>query len=176
MELNCVIRSMADPFVITDDSGQAVYEVTSVPDVAERLSLRGAADGELAAIVRDPMSGGFHVLISRDQAALVRARGFFWRQYLIDGSAGGLTVRGNVDRGTYALDAGAGLDGHPRAQVWRQEVRNAARVIRMVAADNDDTVQLSAIVLAVEHLADDRRTSLEEFKAARGLLRLIGLH
>jgi len=179
MELNCVILSMADSFMITDDSGQALYKVTSVPDVAERLSLRSATGDEIAAIVRDPMSGGFQVLIAHEQAALVRAQGFFRRSYLIDGSAGGLTVRGNVDQGTYALAVGASFDGQVRAQVWRRAVRYGARVgsgLRVVTADADDTVQLSATVLAVEYLVEDRRSNLAELKAARGLLRLIGLH
>lgn len=170
-----IIRSMADPFVITDNHRHVLYEVRTVPDVAERLSLRSSSGGELAAIVRDGISGGFQVLIAGEQAALVRARGFIRRQYLIDGPAGRLAVEGNVDEGTYALAAGAGTDEQPRARVWRQPFRNGSR-LRVIAADGDDTVQLFAIVLAVEYLSEDRRTSLDEVKAARGVLRLIGLH
>jgi hypothetical protein len=93
---------MADPFVITDSRGQTRYEVKSVPDMVERLSLRAAGGGELAAIVRDGMSGGFQVLIAGDHVALVRARGLIRKQYLVDVPGGGLSVLGNVDQGPRA--------------------------------------------------------------------------
>jgi hypothetical protein len=170
---------MADPFAITDGRGQARYEVKSVPDMVERLSLRTAGGGELAAIMRDGMSGGFKIVMAREQVALVRDRGLIRRQYLIDVPGGGLTVLNNAYQGTYAIAAGAGVDGLPRAQVWRQAVGNGSRIsydLRVIAADGDDTVQLLAIVLAIEYLSEDRRANLDELKAARTVMRLIGWH
>jgi len=57
MLLYFTMRSISDPCTITDESGQSRYEVTTVPDIAERLALRQAGGGPaLVTVVRDPGS------------------------------------------------------------------------------------------------------------------------
>jgi hypothetical protein len=73
MQFFCTIRSMGDPLTITDSEGKERYHARTVPDIGERLALRAANGGaELAAIVREPMTGGFEVLIANKRGARYR--------------------------------------------------------------------------------------------------------
>lgn len=171
MQLAFTIRSISDPFVITDVRGP-LYEVKTVPDTAERLSLRAAGGGELAAVVRDGVSGGFEVLIDGTRAALVRTRGMIRRQYLIDKAGDTLSVLGNVYGGTYSLTPGADIAGPPQVVVSRSRI-GAGDDLRVTVADGEDPVPLIAVVLGIEYLNDDRRAAIGELAAARVLLRMV---
>lgn len=171
MQLTFTIRSISDPFVITDVRGP-LYQVKTVPDTAERLSLRAAGGGELAAIVRDAGSGGFEVLIDGTRAALVRTRGMIRRQYLIDKAGDTMSVLGDVYGGTYSLAPGAGAAGPPQVVVSRNRV-GAGDDFRVTVADGEDPVPLTAVVLGIEYLNDDRRAAIGELAAARVLLRML---
>lgn len=179
MQFAFTIRSMADPFVITDSSGQPRYQVRSVPDVAERLSLR-AGGGELAAVVRDAMSSGFEVLVASERVALVRARGLIRHRYLIDAPGEGLSVLGSVDDGAYALAAGASAEsGTHRGQVRRAATlrgRSVGYETEVVVADGEEPVRVIAIVLGLEHLCEDRRVAMGELKVGWRVMRAFGVH
>ena len=171
MQLTFTIRSISDPFVITDVRGP-LYEVKTVPDTAERLSLRATGGGELAAIVRDAESGGFEILIDGARAVLVRTRGMIRKQYLIDKAGGTLSLLGNVYSGTYSLTTGADVAGPPQVVVMRNRV-GAGEDFRVTVADSEDPVPLTAVVLGIEYLNDDRRAAIGELAAARVLLRML---
>jgi uncharacterized protein YxjI len=163
MDLNFTVRSMADPFVIIDGHGQACYRVRTVPDVAERLSLRAVEGRELAVVMRDAMSAGFRVFVAGEQAALVRARGLRRRRYLVEAPGDSLWVTGDVYRGAYAVCTDAGPEQALRAQVWRQKF-GPRYTVRLLIADDQDQLLLTAVILALEYLYDDHRVSIDELR------------
>src|SRR5215475_5319630 len=104
MLLSFTMRSMSDPFTITDQSGQASYEVATVPAVAERIALRQLGGGPaLAAVARDPKTGGFRVNVGAERTALVRSRGLIRKQYLIECEGAAFSVGGSVPGGSYQI-------------------------------------------------------------------------
>src|SRR5262249_50753945 len=111
---------MGDPLTIVDAAGQACYSVRTVPDVAERLSVRAAGGSEVAAIVRDAASGGFQIIVAGERVALVRSRGLIRKQYLIDTPGDDISLHGDVGSGMYALSIGTGLESPPKVQVRRE--------------------------------------------------------
>jgi hypothetical protein len=180
MQFTCTIQTMAAPFTITDSHGQERYHVGTIPDIAERLGLRAAGGGQLAAIVRDPASGGFEVLIAGERAALVRFRGLIRVQCLVDTRGGSLNVRGDVLRGAYAMCASADIGADPQVQVLRQRPAPRYGVKYQVGiniADGEDPVQFIATVLGIEHLCEDRRLEVGDLRSGLGvILRLLGMH
>jgi len=165
-------RGLAELFAIADTSGQVRYEVRSVPDVAERLSLEDRGGSELAAIVRDYRTSGFAIEIGGERAALVRARGLLVRRYLIDGPA--LTVLGDPDRGRYTISRSDAADAAPRTQVVSTASGTGALRVRLQTDDGDDQPLLIAIALGIEYLCDDGRTNNAELRTAVRALRGIG--
>jgi hypothetical protein len=106
VEFRFSFLSMGEPFTILASSGQVGYEVRTVADVAEHLSVRAVGGAEVVAVVRDAMTSGFQVLADDEKVALVRAKGRFRRRYLIDGGGEPLSVTGDVYNGWYELRAG----------------------------------------------------------------------
>ena len=103
--------SVGEPFTIVASSGRAGYEVRTVADVAEHLSVRAVGGTEAVAVVRDALTSGFRVLANGEKGALVRTSGLFRRRYLIEGAGEPVSVTGNVYRGRYELRAGGGRTG-----------------------------------------------------------------
>jgi hypothetical protein len=170
MLLNFTMRSMADPFTISDQSGRASYEVATVPDVAERLALRQVGGPALAAVVRDPGSGGFQVNVGAERAALIRSRGLIRKQYMIECAGATLNVGGSVPGGSYRIFRDAEIGQAAPIEVRRE----AARVGRMPGfqvlisvAEGEDPVLSIGLVLGLEYLCDDRRVAIGELSAAR---------
>jgi uncharacterized protein YxjI len=160
-------RSMVDPLTITDSEGLARYHVQSVPDVAERLAFRDLNGDQLAAIVRDPASGGFEVLIAGERAALVRLRGLVKVRCLIEAPGGSLDVDGDVPGGSYELYANADPAAEPLAEVRRTYARSLVSVSSAyevnVSATDEDPVRYLATVVGIEYLCDDRRGEWTDF-------------
>ena len=179
MQITCSILTMANPFTITDSHGQECYQVTIVPDIAERLALRAAGGGQLAVIVRDPASGGFEVLIAGERAALVRLRGLIRVQCLVDTPRGSLSVRGDVLRGRYALCTSADIGAEPQVQVLRQSATPRYGVkyeVGVSVADGEDPVPFIATVLGIEHLCEERRLDVGDLQTGLGVVgRLLGM-
>lgn len=124
MLLGFTMRSMADPFTITDQSGLARYEVTTVPDIAERLALRQSGGGPaLVAVVRDPGTSGFQVHVGAKRAALVRSRGLVRKQYLIECAEVALSVGGSVPGGSYQIFREAEIGEAAPIEVRREAAR-----------------------------------------------------
>ena len=168
---------MGGPLTITDSEGKERYHARTVPDVGERLALRAAdGGGQLAAIVREPMTGGFEVRIADKRMALVRFRGLVNVQCLIESADGGLVVVGDVLSGTYELHPSLDPGAEPLAKVVRRG--GAGRyVLGIGVADGDDPVRLLATVLGIEYLYEDRRTETRDLRSGlRVFLRLIGMH
>jgi hypothetical protein len=156
--------SMGEPFTILASSGQVGYEVGTLADVAEHLSVRAVGGAEVAAVVRDALTSGFRVLANGEQVALVRARGLSRRRYLIEEAGEPLSVTGKVYVGWYQLRAG-GANGLTRVQVLREEVaRPLSTKIKVCAtiASGQDYLRCLAIVLGIEYLAEDRRQAFGE--------------
>jgi hypothetical protein len=152
MRFTCSILTMASSFTITGSHGQECYQVRIVPDVAERLALRAAGGGDLAAIVRDPASGGFEVLIAGERAALVRLHGLIRVQCLVDTPGGSLSVRGDVLRGRYALGTSADIGADPQVQVLRQPAMPRYGLkyeVGVSVADGEDPARFIATVLGI---------------------------
>jgi hypothetical protein len=177
MQFFCTIRSMGDPLTITDSERKERYHVRTVPDVAERLALRAAdGGGQLAAIVREPMTSGFEVLIANKRMALVRFRGLVNVQCLIECPDGGLVVSGDAPGGRYELRPNADPGAEPLAEVVRRAGVGRYE-LGISVADGEDPVRLLATVLGVEYLCEDRRTETSELRnGLRVVLRLIGMH
>jgi uncharacterized protein YxjI len=147
--------SMADPFTITDDSGQVRYQVTTM-DYGERLSLRDASGRELAAVVHGRHMHGVQVRINGEEAAMVRARWPLLARWRADMPSGSLRTRGDVYY-DYSLYPDS---DYSKATVFVSRMQNWSRLhtkINLIIADReDDPVLLTAIVLAVEHLIYER--------------------
>jgi hypothetical protein len=178
MQFFCTIRSMGGPLAITDSEGKEHYHARTVPDIGERLALLAAdGGGQLAAIVREPMTGGFEVLITGKRTALVRFRGLVNVQCLIETPDGGLVVTGDVPGGTYKLYPNADLGAKPLAEVVRTRGSNVRYELGISVADGEDLVRLLATVLSIEYLCEDRRTETSDLRTGlRVFLRLIGMH
>ena len=181
MQFLCTIQSMGGPLTITDSEGKERYHARTVPDIGERLALLAAdGGGQLAAIVREPMTGGFEVLIAKKRMALVRFRGLVNVQCLIESPDGGLVVGGDVPSGTYELRPNADPGVEPLAEVVR--TRGAGRYnvrheLGISVADGEDPVPLLATVLGIEYLCEDRRAEASDLRTGlRVFLRLIGMH
>jgi hypothetical protein len=169
---------MGDPITIIDNDGQVCYSVRTVPDVAERLSLRAAEAGELAAIVRDATSGGFQIIAAGERVALVRSRGLITKQYLIDTPGNDMSLHGDVHQGMYALSLGADLERAPRVEVRRQASSGRASGsfgLFVGVPANNDPARLLAVVLGIEYLAEDRRVGIGELRTGLGVLRGLGI-
>ena len=162
--------SLGEPFTILASCGCAGYDVRAVADVAEHLSLRAVGGPEVMAVVRDSSTGGFRVLASGEQIALVRSKGLLRpRYYLIETGGGPLVVTGDVYGGWYEFRAG-GQSEPARVQVAREQVVRwmGTRInVRVTIGRGGDYPRCLAIVLATEYLAEDRRQSLGEL----GLMR-----
>lgn len=165
---------MGDPLTIVDSAGQPCYNVRTVPDVAERLSLRAAGGSELAAIVRDAASGGFQIIVAGERVALVRSRGLIRKQYLIDTPCDDISVHGDVHRGMYALSTGTGLESAPQVQV-RRETAGGRGFSLLVIVPDDDPLRLLAMVLGIEYLAEDRRVGVGELQTGIRAIRGLGV-
>lgn len=181
MQFFCTIQSMGGPLTITDSEGKERYHARTVPDVAEKLALRAAdGDGQLAAIVREPMTGGFNVLIANKQPALVRFRGLVNVQCLIESPGGGLVVQGDVSSETYKLYPDADPGAQPLAEVVRKRGPGTNYVryeLGISVADGEDPVRLLATVLGIEYLCEDHRTETSDLRTGlRVFLRLFRLH
>lgn len=180
MQFTCGILTMASAFTITGSQGQECYQVSIVPDIAERLALRAADGSRLAVIVRDPASSGFAVLIAGKRAALVRLRGLLRVQCLVDTPDGSLSVRGDVLRGSYALCAGADLGADPLVQVLRRGAmpRYGVRYeVGVSVADGEDPAGFISMVLGIEHLCEERRQSVGDLRTGLSVvLRVLGKH
>lgn len=181
MRFTCTILTMASTFTITGSHGQDCYQVSTVPDVAERLALReaGAGGGHLAVIVRDAASGGFEVLIAGERAALVWLRGLINVQCMVDTAGGSLGVLGDVLHGRYALGTSADIGANPQVQVQRQPATPSYGVeyqLGINLADGEDPARFIATVLAIEHLCEDRRLNVGELESGlRVVRRLLGM-
>src|SRR5262249_18431842 len=179
MQFTCSILTMASSFTITGSHGQDCYQVSTVPDVAERLALREAGGGQGAVIVRDAASGGFEVLIAGERAALVRVRGLINVQCRGDTPGGSLGVRGDGLRGRDALGTSADIGADPQVQVQRQPATPQYGVKYQVGvnlADGEDPARFIATVLAIEHLCEDRRLNTGELQTGlRVVWRLLGI-
>jgi hypothetical protein len=177
MQLFCTIRSMSGPLTITDSEGKERYYVRTVPDTAERLALRATdGGGQLAAIVREPMTGGFEVLIANKRMALVRFRGLVNVQCLIESPDDGLVVTGDAPGGTYELHLNAEPGAEPLAKVVRKTGVGRYE-LSISVADGEDPVRLLATVLGLEYLSEDRRAETSELRNGLGVfLRLIRMH
>jgi hypothetical protein len=180
MQFFCTIQSMGGPLTITDSEGKERYRARTVPAIGERLALLAAdGGGQLAAIVREPMTGGFEVLIANKRMALVRFRGLINVQCLIE-SPDGLVVHGDVPSGTYELRPNANPGAEPLAEVVRK--RGAGRYnvryeLGISVADGEDPVRLLATVLGIEYLCEDRRAETSDLRTGlRVFLRLIRMH
>jgi hypothetical protein len=181
MEFFCTIQSMGGPLTITDNEGKELYHARTVPDVGERLALRAADGGDqLAAIVREPMTGGFEVLIANKRMALARFRGLVNVQCLIESPEGGLVVTGDVPGGTYGLYPNADPGAEPLAEVVRTGGAgryNARYELGISVADGEDPVRLLATVLGIEYLCEDRRAETNDLRTGlRVFRRLIRIH
>jgi hypothetical protein len=181
MQFFSTIQSMGGPLTITDSEGKERYHARTVPDVGERLALRAAdGGGQLAAIVREPMTGGFEVLIANKRMALVRFRGLINVQCLIESPDDGLVVHGDVPSGTYELYPNASPGAEPLAEVVRTGGSgryNARHELDISVADGEDPVRLLAVVLGIEYLCEDRRTETSDLRTGlRVFLRLIRIH
>jgi hypothetical protein len=178
MQFFCTVQSMGGPLAITDSDGKERYHARTVPAVGERLALRAAdGGGQLAAIVREPMTGGFEVLIANKRMALVRFRGLVNVQCLIESPDAGLVVNGDVPGGTYALYPSAGLGAEPLAEVVRKRRSNVRYELGISVADGQDPVRLLATVLGIEYLCEDRRTESSDLRTGLKVFRrLIGMH
>jgi uncharacterized protein YxjI len=178
MLLSFTMRSMSDPFAITDQSGQARYEVATVPAVAERIALREAGGGPvLAAVVRDPRTSGFRVNVGATRTALVRSRGLIRKQYLIECEGAAFSVGGSLPGGNYQIFSDAEV-GHVAPIEVRREV---ARVgwssgfhVLIGVADGEDAALGIGLVLGLEYLCDDRRAAVGELGSARRAIGGIG--
>lgn len=169
VEFRFSFLSMGEPFTILASSGQVGYEVRTVADVAEHLSVRAVGGAAVAAVVRDPRTSGFRVLANGEEVALVRARGRFRRRYLIAGAGEQLNVTGHVYRGRYELRAGD-ANGLTRVQVLRKEVVRLLSTrtnVRAVIASGEGHLRCLAIVLGIEYLAEDRRQTFNELGLRR---------
>ena len=179
MRFTCSISTMASPFTITDSHGQTCCQVRTVPDVGERLALCAPEGGQPAVIVRDPMSGGFKVLVAGERAALVQLRGLINVQCLVDTPDGSLSVRGDFLRGKYALCTSADIGSDPRVQVLRQPEmpRYGVRYrVDFSVADGDDPARFIATALGIEHLCEERRLETGDLRTGlRTLTRLLGM-
>lgn len=180
MRFTCTIKTMASSFTITGSQGQDCYQVSTVPDIAERLALREAGGGQLADIVRQAGGGaGFEVLIDGERAALVQLRGLINVQCLVDTPGGSLGVRGDVLHGSYALATSANIETDPQVQVQRQPAKPQYGVKYQVGvnlADGEDPAMFIATVIAIEHLCEDRRLSGDELRTAlRAVRQLFGM-
>jgi uncharacterized protein YxjI len=154
--MSFTLTSMAEPFTMTDASGQTRYQVATT-DYGERLSLRDASGRELAAVVHGPRVRGVQVRINGEEAAMVRARGPFRARYQADMRSGTLRTHGEVYDG-YALCPGS---DYGKASVFvtrRPDYTYTSLPMKMhvVIADREDPVLLTAVVLAVEHLIYER--------------------
>jgi uncharacterized protein YxjI len=178
MLLSFTMRSMSDPFTISDESRQARYEVATVPAVAERIALRQAGGGPaLVDVVRDPGTGGFQVNVGAERTALVRSRGLIRKQYLIECKGAAFSVGGSVPGGSYQIfrDASTGL-GAP-IEVRREAARvgwSSGYQVLIGVADGQDAVLGIGLVLGLEYLCDDRRAAVGELGSARRALGGIG--
>lgn len=178
MLLGFTMRYMADPFTITDQSGQAMYEVTTVPDIAERLALRQAGGGPvLVGVARDAGTGGFQVNVGAKRAALVRSRGLIRKQYLIECAEVALSVGGSVPGGSYQVLREAAIGQAASIEVRREAARvgwtSGFRVLISVA-EGEDPVLSIGLVLGLEYLCDDRRTAVGELASAGRVIGGIG--
>ena len=175
----CSIKTMASSFTIAGSHGQDCYQVSTVPDVAERLALRHAGGGQLAVIVRDAVSHGFEVLIAGERAALVQLRGLINVQCQVDTPDGSLVVRGEVLHGRYALGTSADIGADPQVRVQRQPATppyGAKYQVGVDLADCEDPARFIATVLAIEHLCEDRRCNTGELQTGLRVLRqLLGI-
>jgi hypothetical protein len=178
MQFFCTIRSMGGPLAITDSEGKEHYHARTVPDIGERLALRAAdGGGQLAAIVREPMTGGFEVLMAGQRTALVRFRGLVNVQCLVETPDDGLVVTGDVPSGTYKLCRNADLGAEPLAEVVRRGRSNVRYELGVSVADGEDSVRLLATVLGIEYLCEDRRAETSDLRTGlKVFLRLIGMH
>lgn len=177
MLLSFKMRSMSEPFTIADQSGQAVYEVKTVPDVAERLALRQAGGRALAAVIRDPGTGGFQVNVGAGRAALIRSRGLLRKQYLIECPGAALSVGGSVPGGSYWISRDAGIGQAAPIEVRREAARvgrTSGFQVLLSIADGEDPVLSMGLVLGLEYLCDDRRVAVGEFSSARRAIGGIG--
>ncbi len=169
VEFRFSFLSMGEPFTILASSGQVGYEVRTVADVAEHLSVRAVGGAEAGSVVRDALTSGFRVLANGEEVALVPARGLFRRRYLIEGAGEPLSVTGNVYGGWYELRAG-GANGLTRVQVVREEVVRplSTRInVQATIAGGEDNLRCLAIVLGIEYLAEDRRQTFSELGLRR---------
>jgi hypothetical protein len=172
VEFRFSFLSVGGPFTILASSGQVGYEVRTVADAAEHLSVRAVGGAEVVAVARDAMTSGFRVLANGEQVALVRAKGLFRRRYLIEGAGEPLTVTGNVYGGWYQLRAG-GANGLTRVQVLRQEVVRPLSTrmdVWVTIAGGEDHLRCLAIVLGIEYLAEERRQTFGELGLRRSWL------
>ncbi len=171
------MHSMSEPFTITDQLGQAAYEVKTVPDVAERLALRQAGGPALAAVVRDPRTGGFEVSVGAEQVALVRSRGLIRKQYLIESTGAALRVGGSVPGGSYWISRDAGMGQAAPIGVRREAARvgwTSGFQVLISIAEGEDPVLSTGLVLGLEYLCDDRRAAVGELSSARRAIGGIG--
>ncbi len=163
-EFRFSFRSMGEPFAILDASGQPGYEVRTVADAGEHLSVRAVGGAEVAAVVRDATTSGFRVLAGGGQVALVRATGMLRRRYLIEGAGEPLSISGHVYGGWYEVRAG-GANRRTRVQVVREEADrplSTRMTVWATIAGGEDHRRCLAMVLGIEYLAEDRRQTASE--------------
>lgn len=169
VEFRFSFLSMGEPFTILAASGQPGYEVRTVADAAEHLSVRAVGGAEVVTVVRDEMTSGFRALADGGQVALLRAKGLLRRRYLIEGAGEPLRITGHVYGGWYEVRAG-GANGRTRVHVVREEVARplSTRInVWATVADGEDHLRCLAIVLGIEYLAEDRRQTVSELGLSR---------
>lgn len=140
--------------------------------LSDSRSARLAA-GRLAAVIRDPGTGGFQVSAGDGRGALVRSRGLIRKQYLIECAGAAFGVGGSVSGGTCWISRSAGNGRAAPIEVRRQAVSAgwmSGFQVLVSIPEGEDLALIIGLVLGLEYLCDDRRVAAGEFSSAlRGI-------
>lgn len=142
--------SLAEHFVITDESGTARFEVRGNL-VSSRLSLSDQSGRERALIKKHLMSTSHEIQVDGEYAADIRHQGIFGERYEISSRFGQLVAKGSFGGWDYQISG----DGRPVATVSRVPAFHEKFVVDI--ADGTSDVFVLAVVLAIDAIHDERR-------------------
>jgi uncharacterized protein YxjI len=144
--------AMTSRFAIADDTGAAQFEVQGRFALSRKLTVSDMTGTEVALISRRGLAMRYEIMAG-GQVTTVRPRGFFGRRFEIDSPAGAMEANGNFSGRQYAITRGGVLTAGV------SQLRSFREQFAVEVAEGEDPVLMLAVVLVIETIRAERRSS-----------------
>jgi uncharacterized protein YxjI len=139
-------------FTIANDTGAPQFEVQGRFALSRKLTVSDMAGTEVAVISRRGLAMRYEIMAG-GQLTTVRPRGFFGRRFEIDSPAGAMEAHGNFSGRQYAINRGGVL------AAGVSQLRSFREQFAVDVAEGEDPVLMLAVVLVIETIRAERRSS-----------------